>query len=37
VPLQVPVRPLFGILWDFSDSFFTEFSEVRARPLQLAS
>jgi hypothetical protein len=29
VPLQFPVRPHFGIFWDFSDSFVTEFYEVR--------
>src|SRR5215210_3313958 len=27
VPLQVPVRPHFGIFWDFSDSFYAKFAE----------
>ena len=26
VPLQFPVRPRFGIFWDFSDSFKRKFN-----------
>jgi hypothetical protein len=28
VPLQFPVRPHFGIFWDFSESFMAKFAEV---------
>jgi hypothetical protein len=37
VPLQRPERPRFTRLRAFSDSFLTEFSEVRAKHVRLSS
>src|SRR5918994_557205 len=36
VPIRTLVRPRFGHLQDFSDSFITEFSEVRTAPVVVA-